>query len=221
LEVKTIRATEDYRIKAHECKLIQVDGDFSEDKEWLVERSLLANAEDSFFTVPNVLITARKPIVPVSNMSDRPRMIRKGEILGQLTDPQRYFNSPGTEEGLEKMKHQSDLLGRLDLVAARAEIPSEQSAKGSLRRPSGKLSAFKQNESGTRIRTDFGTGVPPDEVNTRRGVHVRDLNGNTPDAAGTIKLREEEAETEQYGPKLPRCRMRRYSLQREWKNSWT
>jgi hypothetical protein len=70
--VKTIRALQDYRIRVHECKLVSIDRDFSQDKEWFVEWSLLANVEDSFFMVPNILILARKPVVPVCNMSDRP-----------------------------------------------------------------------------------------------------------------------------------------------------
>ncbi|KAJ7914797.1 hypothetical protein B0H13DRAFT_1872668 [Mycena leptocephala] len=86
-EGRTIRAAEDYRIKAHECRVVRVEGDFRDDKEWLVERNLLANAEDTFFSVPNTLISARKPCVPVCNMSNKPRMIRKGEIVGTLADP--------------------------------------------------------------------------------------------------------------------------------------
>ncbi|KAJ6463790.1 hypothetical protein C8R47DRAFT_1224947 [Mycena vitilis] len=77
---RMLRASEDCCIKAHQCKQLRVEGDFVDGRDWLVERSLLANAEDSFFSIPNVLITGRKPIVPVSNMSDRPRIIRKGEI---------------------------------------------------------------------------------------------------------------------------------------------
>jgi hypothetical protein len=61
MEGRTIRAAEDYKIKAHECRIVHVDGDFSQDREWLVERNLLVNAEDSFFSVPNTLISARKP----------------------------------------------------------------------------------------------------------------------------------------------------------------
>jgi hypothetical protein len=49
--------------------MVTVDGNFGADKEWLVERSLLANTEDSFFTIPNTLISSRKPILPVGNMS--------------------------------------------------------------------------------------------------------------------------------------------------------
>jgi hypothetical protein len=78
--------------------VVRVEGDFRDDKEWLVERNLLANAEDSFFSIPNTLISARKPRVPVSNMSDRPWFIRKGEILGSLIDPQSYFDKPKSEE---------------------------------------------------------------------------------------------------------------------------
>jgi hypothetical protein len=56
-EAKLVRAAQDYRIRAHECKMVAVEGNFSSDKEWLVERNLLANAEDSFFSIPNTLIS--------------------------------------------------------------------------------------------------------------------------------------------------------------------
>jgi hypothetical protein len=110
VEVKTVRVAQDYRIRAHECKMVRVDGNFSEDKEWLVERNLLSNAEDSFFSVPNTLISARKPIIPVSNMNERPRFVRKGEILGTLTDPQEYFDKPGNADELWSLKSKTAIL---------------------------------------------------------------------------------------------------------------
>jgi hypothetical protein len=64
--------------------MIAVEGNFCEDEEWLVERNLLASAEDTFFAVPNTLISSRKPVIPVSNLSSQPRTIRKGEILESL-----------------------------------------------------------------------------------------------------------------------------------------
>ena len=53
-----VRVANDYKLRPHECKPIRVEGNFDEDKEWLVEKNLLANANDSFFAVPNVLISA-------------------------------------------------------------------------------------------------------------------------------------------------------------------
>ena len=57
VEEKLICVSEDYKIKLHECKHIWVEGNFAEDKEWLVEKNLLANTNNSFFAVPNVLIS--------------------------------------------------------------------------------------------------------------------------------------------------------------------
>jgi hypothetical protein len=164
-----------------------VDGNFSQDREWLVERNLIANNEDSFFSIPNTLISARKPAVPVSNMSDRPRFIRKGEILGTLTDPQEFFNKPTTESAYKSMVERTSLLAAMIQAKAEADqspsVPDTQADAG----------------SSTRIRTDFGSGVPPNEENRKKGVHVRDDVGRVPDAAGNVTP--ELREAEDYGPK--------------------
>ncbi|KAJ6478853.1 hypothetical protein C8R47DRAFT_1219399 [Mycena vitilis] len=92
-----VRASRDYRIRAHECRSILVEGYFENDKEWLVEKNLLSNANGSYFTVPNVLISSMNPWIPVSNPTDQPRMIRKGEAVGQLTDPGKFFDKPSSQ----------------------------------------------------------------------------------------------------------------------------
>ena len=88
VEQRTIRASEDCWLRPDECRRIRVDGHFNEDRTWLVEKNLLASANDSTFIVPNVLISASNPWIPVSNPSPHPRMIRKGDVLGYLVDPQ-------------------------------------------------------------------------------------------------------------------------------------
>ena len=97
-----VRAAEDYKIRPHECKPIRVEGNFKEDKEWLVEKNLLANSNDTFFAVPNVLISASNPWVPITNLTDHPRYIRKGEVIGSIKDPQKFFDSPTTGEEWER-----------------------------------------------------------------------------------------------------------------------
>ncbi|KAJ7077659.1 hypothetical protein B0H15DRAFT_924931 [Mycena belliarum] len=72
-----VRAAQDYRIRAHECRSIVVTGHFDGDKDC-----------GSYFAVPNVLISSRNPRIPVTNPTDQPRMIRKGEAIGLLTDPE-------------------------------------------------------------------------------------------------------------------------------------
>lgn len=97
-EEKTVRAAEDIRLRPHECKCIRVEGQFDEDKEWLVQKNLLANANDSHFAVPNTLISAKDPWVPVANPTDQPRYIQKGEVIGILEDPATFFETPVTVE---------------------------------------------------------------------------------------------------------------------------
>jgi hypothetical protein len=192
-EGRTIRAAEDYRIRAQECRVVRVDGDFSEDKEWLVERNLLANSEDSFFSVPNTLISARKPCVPVSNMSDCPRFIRKGEILGTLTDPQDYFDKPSSQKQYETMRKHTAMLSEIIQAKAGAD---EDAAQPNTPKPSNSKQ-WKRGEP--RVHTDFGSGVPPSEENARKGIHVRDAEGRVPDGQGRLEPDSEEAED--YGPK--------------------
>jgi len=71
-EEQVVRAKEDYCLHPHECKPIQVEGQLDEDRDWLVTKNLLSGADDTYFTVPNTLISAANPWVPVTNPSDRP-----------------------------------------------------------------------------------------------------------------------------------------------------
>ena len=99
---RVVRAAGDYKIRPHECKRIQVEGQLGEDKDWLVSKNLLSGADDSYFVVPNTLISASNPWVPVANPSDRPRYIRKGEVIGVLSDPEEYFDHVKTLADWEK-----------------------------------------------------------------------------------------------------------------------
>ncbi|KAJ7259458.1 hypothetical protein C8J57DRAFT_1515521 [Mycena rebaudengoi] len=103
-EGNLIRATEDTKIRPHTCKTIAVSGDFRDEREWLVQKNMLANADDSFFVIPNTLISSGNPVAPVSNLSDQPRYVRRGEILGSIVDPQEYFDSPKTQDKLTEFQ---------------------------------------------------------------------------------------------------------------------
>ena len=130
VEEKLVCASEDYKIRPHECKNIRVDGNFNEDKEWLVEKNLLANnANDSFFAVPNVLISARHPWVPIANPTDHLRYIRKGEIIGNLTDPNEFFDKPSLPEELEKLRTAASTIKQLIEVQASTASASEEAVE--------------------------------------------------------------------------------------------
>jgi len=99
------------KAKCRKCKLkfgldqalVRAAEDYKDDREWLIEKNLLANVNDSFFAVPNVLILAKNPWVPITNPTDHPRYIRKGEVVGSIQDPQEFFDSPKTTEEWEQL----------------------------------------------------------------------------------------------------------------------
>ena len=123
LEEKVVQAKEDCCLRAHECKSIQVEGQLGEDREWLVTKNLLSRGDNSYFAVPNTLISANNPWVPVSNPSDRPHCIRKGEIIGVLTDPAEYFDHIKTMVDWEaRTKH-------TDTIAAIIQIQVDEDRK--------------------------------------------------------------------------------------------
>ena len=126
LEEKTVRAAEDYHLKPHESKPIRVEGQLGEDREWLVQKNLLANANDSFFAVPNVLISAAHPWVPVANPTDHPRYIRKGEIIGSISDPGKYFDSPGSPEELQRFRDTAEKIQTVITVQMNNDLPKAQ-----------------------------------------------------------------------------------------------
>ena len=115
VEEQTVRAAEDYLLKPHQSRKIRVEGHMDKDKEWLVQKNLLANANDSYFAVPNTLITSRHPWVSVANPTDQPRFIRKGEIIGTLHDPSTFFDTPTSEEKFQALaRHASAVVGIID-----------------------------------------------------------------------------------------------------------
>ncbi|KAJ7845773.1 hypothetical protein B0H13DRAFT_1908200 [Mycena leptocephala] len=108
-----VRASRDYRIRAHECCSIRVNGYFDEDREWLVEKNLLANGNGSYFTVPNVLISSTNPYIPVSNPTEQPRMIRRGEAIGQLNYPASFFDKPSSKESWDEYSRAAEAMAAI------------------------------------------------------------------------------------------------------------
>ena len=129
LEEKTVRAAEDYRLKPHESKPIRVEGQLGEDREWLIQKNLLTNANDSFFAVPNVLISAAHPWVPVANPTDHPRYIRKGEIIGSICDPREYFDSPSSPEELVRFREAAEKIRTVIAVQIKEEELKNQAGE--------------------------------------------------------------------------------------------
>jgi len=133
-----VRAAEDYLLKPHQCQKIRIEGQFQEDREWLVQKNLLANANDLYFTVPNTLISSRNPWVPIANPTDQPHYICKGEIIGTLHDPSTFFKTPSSSERYQALaKHALAVAGIIgaqvsvdeaDLVVRNPDISEQENA---------------------------------------------------------------------------------------------
>ena len=119
IEKRTIHASEDCRLRPDECRRIKVDGHFEEDRTWLVEKNLIASANDSALIVPNVLISSSNPWIPISNPTPHPKMIRKGDVVGYLVDPQEFFNTPESEEGREKFTCSAQAIASIIAVSSK------------------------------------------------------------------------------------------------------
>ena len=129
VQERLVRAAEDYRLKPHESRSIRVEGQLDEDREWLVQKNLLANANDTFFAVPNVLISAAQPWVPVANPTDHPRYIRKGEIIGTLVDPAAFFDSPKSSDELKKFRDAAEVIRTVIALQSEPESPPHEDAE--------------------------------------------------------------------------------------------
>jgi hypothetical protein len=99
---RTLRAVTDTCISPGKCTYVPVDCPafkVDQDGEWILERSLLADTDDSFGEF-------RK--VPVMNSSTVPKMIRKGEALGVLQECGRFLDKPSTKEEAAEMSRKAE-----------------------------------------------------------------------------------------------------------------
>ncbi|PPQ97535.1 hypothetical protein CVT26_002411 [Gymnopilus dilepis] len=118
-EATTVRAAEDTKLRPDECKKVRVMGQFDNERTWFFERDIIISSADSLLVAPNLLFNASEPFIPISNTSTRPRMIRKGDVLGYVKDPEDYFDRPRSEEERENLQDRSK---------AYAEIIRQQTA---------------------------------------------------------------------------------------------
>ncbi|KAF9536972.1 hypothetical protein CPC08DRAFT_771404 [Agrocybe pediades] len=99
-----VRAAEDCVIKPEQCKRIRITGELQPGQVWFFERDFVANPKDNLLVIPNVLLDSDSPHLPVSNPSNRPLAIKKGEALGRLVDPSKYFDKVDSEASWEEFQ---------------------------------------------------------------------------------------------------------------------
>ncbi|KDQ27177.1 hypothetical protein PLEOSDRAFT_1022370, partial [Pleurotus ostreatus PC15] len=59
---------------------ILVDAPFGSQDTWLVEKMLLSDECNEFASTPTTIISADNPYVPIANPTERPILIRKGDV---------------------------------------------------------------------------------------------------------------------------------------------
>ena len=89
------------------------------------QKNLLANANDSFFAIPNLLISASNPWVPITNPTNHPRYIHRGEVIRSIKDPQEFFDSPMTDEEWERLAASATVIEKL--IRSQSESGTDES----------------------------------------------------------------------------------------------
>ena len=87
---------------------VAVMDNLGDSPEWLLEHSLLSTSEDGFFAIPNTLFSLENPCIPVANLLVRARTLRKGEVIGIISNP---------AESLDKAMNLEDLQEKMQCTA--------------------------------------------------------------------------------------------------------
>lgn len=92
------------RLAPHTCYNIAVDLPPSDaDCTWFVEKSVLDASQEDVLAIPNVLLTSRSAFIPVANTSSRPKIIRAGDALAELSRADDVLDRPRTLEHRDHM----------------------------------------------------------------------------------------------------------------------
>ncbi|EJD40949.1 hypothetical protein AURDEDRAFT_69361, partial [Auricularia subglabra TFB-10046 SS5] len=119
-----LHAWEDVLIPPETTKRVRVAGDLQQGREWYVERFLVPQPDETFLTIPNTLLDlrtteagrrepgsiARCSLLPVSNPTKVPRILRAGTLLGYARDPQTSLDHPSSTRELQSMTQAAEVL---------------------------------------------------------------------------------------------------------------
>ncbi|KAI5822659.1 hypothetical protein K523DRAFT_345395 [Schizophyllum commune Tattone D] len=119
-----VRADQDVRLPPHTCVKIRVEGPFSKDEEWVVEKLILAGTADQLLAVPNTILSTDDPYVPIANPSDTPRIVRKGDVVGRAYRADKFFDSPTSRD--EKSRWEEHAAR----IASLVELQSQEGTPG-------------------------------------------------------------------------------------------
>jgi len=143
-EQTVVRAKQDYTICPNECRLIEVTGAFEVEGEWFIEKNILPSSNGDALIVPNVLISAPDPRIPISNTSSQPKSISKGDVIAVKHDPAAYFDTPSSEEEREKLLAHANTIRAI--IASQLNKESMATETGTKTEPSGAQDESEEDE---------------------------------------------------------------------------
>lgn len=85
-------------------------------REWLVEKALIHAGPEAKIAIPNCLVTVTRLRISISNPTNEAITLAQGTLVGVLTDPAAFFDTP------KDLKHLENMLKGAAKVAAVAEV---------------------------------------------------------------------------------------------------
>ncbi|KAI0743212.1 hypothetical protein BC629DRAFT_1274700, partial [Irpex lacteus] len=111
--ITEVRLKEDCTLPPGTVVPTRIEHGESHDREWLFERALVSSKDLSHIAIPNCLIAATDPHLPLTNTGDKPVVLKAGTVLGYVQNPLSFFDSPSSLKHLESMLEHS---ARLSLI---------------------------------------------------------------------------------------------------------
>ncbi|PBK98142.1 hypothetical protein ARMGADRAFT_906222, partial [Armillaria gallica] len=98
LPVRLALVIKDVRLPPQTSKLVEVTLLTGDESQWVVERNLILNSPSSYLLVSNTLVKAKESAtVYVTNLTDAPRILQKGDMIGTVHKATDYFDKPVNE----------------------------------------------------------------------------------------------------------------------------
>ncbi|GJF00794.1 polyprotein [Phanerochaete sordida] len=154
---------EDTVVPPGTVRLVAVDMDAEFGQDWLVEKSLIEASPGRHLAVPNCLVSADDPRIPLTNPTDEPLKLAAGTVLGLKKDPTAYFDTPQSLSQLERMLHDAARIAAL--AQATHPMPGGAEERGATEADSADAAKEAQYASGDpRVADVYTQGRKPESA---------------------------------------------------------
>ncbi len=114
LPVNLVLANNDIRIPAQALKQVEITLPKGGKSQWIIKRNMIPNSPSTYFLVPNTLIEVEATtVIYVTNPTDAPRIIRKGDAIATVHHVEEYFDHPIDNSQHEEMDRTALLMEKL------------------------------------------------------------------------------------------------------------